>query len=72
MALLSRYVVTIAILMLNLLIAVLSTVQEAIQEQVHTEFQLARNRIVQRQAHVVEKGRFPLPFDLVLEESWIS
>ena len=30
---------TIAILMLNLLIAVLSTVQEAIQEQVHTEFQ---------------------------------
>lgn len=71
-ALLSVYMVTMAILMLNLLIAVLSTVHDTVHENAELEFQKSRNQIIQRQTHVVNKGRLPPPFNLLLEATLIT
>lgn len=65
--LLAVYVVTMSILMLNLLIAVLSTVHDTVHGRSELEFQLARNQFIQRGAGVVQNGRLPPPLNLVIE-----
>ena len=71
-ALLVLYMVIMAILMLNLLIAVLSTVHDAVNDHSELEFQLSRNQIIQRQTYEVQKDRLPPPFSLVLETTLVA
>lgn len=65
------YMVTMAILMLNLLIAVLGTVHDNVSQHAEVEFNLARNLFIQRGASVVNDGRLPPPFNLVIAASLI-
>ena len=58
--------VTMAILMLNLLIAVLSTVHDTVHERAELEFNLARNQFIQRGAGVVARGYLPPPFNVIM------
>lgn len=55
-----------AILMLNLLIAVLSTVHDSVNENAEMEFHLARNKFVQNSSSAVTDGRLPPPFNLLV------
>ncbi|CAM9651710.1 unnamed protein product [Ectocarpus fasciculatus] len=64
--LLTMYVVLQAILMLNLLIAVLSTVHDTVSENAITEFHLARSQFIQASAASVEGGRLPPPLNLLM------
>lgn len=69
--LLVMYMVTMAILMLNLLIAVLGTVHDSVSQHAEVEFNLARNQFIQRGASVVNDERLPPPFNLVMAASLI-
>ncbi|CAN0037159.1 unnamed protein product, partial [Scytosiphon promiscuus] len=64
--LLVTYIVIMAILMLNLLIAILSTVHDKVSENSVTEFHLARCQFIQASASGVEKGLLPPPFNLFM------
>lgn len=64
--LLSIYMLTMAILMLNLLIAVLGTVHDNVSQRAEIEFNLARNQFIQRGASVVNDGHLPPPLNLVM------
>lgn len=65
-ALLVLYMVNMAILMLNLLIAVLSTVHDTVHERAELEFNLTRNQFIQRGAGVVARGHLPPPLNLLM------
>lgn len=64
-ALLVLYMVTMAILLLNLLIAVLSTVHNTVHDHAELEFNLSRNQFIQRSAGIVDQGHLPPPLNLV-------
>lgn len=60
------YMVIMAILMLNLLIAVRSMVHDTVHERTELEFNLARNQFIQSRAGVVARGHLPPPLNLLM------
>lgn len=65
--LLVAYLVVMAVLMLNLLIAVLSTAHSEVYERAENEFNLARTRLITESASAILRGRLPPPLNLVAE-----
>eukprot|EP00903_Cladosiphon_okamuranus_P021649 g19903.t1 len=63
--LLVAYLLVLAIIMLNLLIAVLTTTHGEVHENGEKEFHLARTRLIQQSARAVAYGRVPPPFNLL-------
>lgn len=59
------YLVIMAILLLNLLIAVLSTAHAEVEKNAKAEFHLARSRAVQQTWGTVLEDRLPSPLNLV-------
>lgn len=57
--------VTMSVVLLNLLIAVLSTAHDEVYANAEKEFHLARARLVYQSAHVVSRGRPPPPLNLL-------
>ena len=60
-----------AILMLNLLIAVLGTVHDSVSQHAEVEFHLSRNQFIQRSAGVVNAGHLPPPLNVIMAASLI-
>ncbi|CAB1096081.1 unnamed protein product [Ectocarpus sp. CCAP 1310/34] len=63
--LLVAYLVVLAVVMLNLLIAVLSTAHGEVYANGEKEFHLARTRLILQSARAVAHRRIPPPFNLV-------
>ncbi|CAM9885508.1 unnamed protein product [Ectocarpus fasciculatus] len=63
--LLVAYLVVLAVVMLNLLIAVLSTAHGEVYDNGEKEFHLARTRLILQSARAVAHRRIPPPFNLV-------
>ncbi|CAM9548053.1 unnamed protein product, partial [Ectocarpus fasciculatus] len=63
--LLVAYLVVLAVVMLNLLIAVLSTAHGEVNANGEKEFHLARTRLILQSARAVAHRRIPPPFNLV-------
>lgn len=59
------YLLIFTIMLLNLLIAILSTAHAQVQENVEGEFKLSKARIVAYYRMVVDEGVLPVPFNLV-------
>lgn len=57
--------ITMGVVLLNLLIAVLSTAHDKVYENAEKEFHLARARLIYQSAHVVANMRPPPPFNLI-------
>lgn len=64
--LLVTYVVIMAVLLLNLLIAVLSTAHAEVDKNANEEFHLARSRAIQQIWRNVLEGHLPSPMNLVM------
>ncbi|CAM9444927.1 unnamed protein product, partial [Discosporangium mesarthrocarpum] len=79
-ALMVAYVTLMAICLLNLLIAVLSTAHANVQENAEREFAVTRAAIIIHYAHEVENNMLPAPFNilqegvssLVMSYSWVK
>lgn len=59
------YLFIVTIMLLNLLIAILSTAHAQVQENVEGEFKVSKARIVAYYRMVVDKNLLPAPFNLV-------
>lgn len=59
------YLVVMSIMLLNLLIAVLSTSHAKVQENADLEFKVSTARLVQHYRYVVDEDLLPAPFNLV-------
>lgn len=59
------YLFIVAIMLLNLLVAILSTSHAQVQDNVGREFKVAKARIVQHYRLVVDEDVLPAPFNLV-------
>lgn len=57
--------ITMAVVLLNLLIAVLSTAHDEVYANAEKEFHLARARLIYQSAHVVSTRRPPPPLNLL-------
>lgn len=57
--------ITMSVVLLNLLIAVLSTAHEKVYANAEKEFHLARARLIYQSARVVARRRPPPPLNLV-------
>lgn len=65
------YLIVTAILLLNLLIAVLSTSHANVQENADREFKVSKAHFVQHYRMVVEADFLPPPFNLLCFPSWL-
>eukprot|EP00903_Cladosiphon_okamuranus_P014652 g13586.t1 len=59
------YMITMSVVLLNLLIAVLSTAHDEVYANAEKEFHLARARLIYQSAQVVSTGRPPPPLNLL-------
>lgn len=57
--------ITMSVVLLNLLVAVLSTVHEEVYANAEKEFHLARPRLIYQSARVVARRRLPPPLNLI-------
>lgn len=57
--------ITMGVVLLNLLIAVLSTAHDEVYANAEKEFHLARARLIYQSANVVSRRRPPPPFNLL-------
>lgn len=69
--LLMAYLLVITILLLNLLIAVLSTSHANVQEHAEEEFKISKARFVQHYRMVVDEDLLPPPFNLIQVVLWL-
>ena len=63
--LLGVYLVIFTIMLLNLLIAVLSTSHAQVQENAEREFKVSKARLIERYRVVVDKDVLPVPFNIL-------
>lgn len=63
--LLVMYLIIMAVVLLNLLIAVLSTAHSEVHENGEKEYHLARTRLIAQSARAVARRRIPPPFNLI-------
>lgn len=59
------YLITVAVVLLNLLIAVLSTAHNEVYANAENELHLARSRLIRQSGRAVARRRFPPPFNLL-------
>lgn len=59
------YLVVITVMLLNLLIAVLSTMHSKVQESAEREFKVSKARLIQYDRVIVHEPFIPSPFNLV-------
>ena len=59
------YLFIVTIMLLNLLVAILSTSHSKVQDNVKVEFKVSKARIIEHYRLVVEKDLLPAPFNLV-------
>eukprot|EP00904_Undaria_pinnatifida_P012811 jgi/Undpi1/8660/HiC_scaffold_25.g11125.m1 len=63
--LLATYLVILTIMMLNLLVAVLSTAHARVDQNADQEYKVSKARLIQHYVSVVEIDRLPAPFNLM-------
>lgn len=61
------YLIVMAILMMNLLIAILTTAHSTMYSNAEKEFQVTRINLIQKSARGVANGRVPPPLNLVAQ-----
>lgn len=59
------YMITMGVVLLNLLIAVLSTAHDQVYANAEKEFHLARARLIYQSARVAKRNRPPPPLNLI-------
>lgn len=64
-ALLVLYLIIMAVILMNLLIAVLSTAHSVVDQNAEKEFHLARAKIILQSGEDVVNGVLPPPFNLI-------
>lgn len=64
-AMLVAYLVLMTIMLLNLLIAVLSTLHSKVEKNANREYDVSKARMIQHYRMVVDKDLLPAPFNLV-------